>query len=29
MAELNGDEWYYFWGLHQILEILPQTMEEK
>lgn len=29
MAELDGDEWYYFWGLHQILDILPQTMEEK
>ncbi len=29
MAELDGDEWYYFWGLHQILDILPQTLEEK
>jgi hypothetical protein len=29
MAELDGEEWYYFWGLHQILDILPQTLEEK
>ena len=28
MAELRGDEWYYFWGLHQILNNLPQTLEE-
>ena len=28
MAELSGDEWYYFWGLHQMFDILPQTMEE-
>jgi len=29
MTELDGDEWYYFWGLHQIMDILPQTLEEK
>ncbi len=29
MAEIDGEEWYYFWGLHQILDILPQTFEKK
>ena len=29
MAEMNGEEWYYFWGLHQILNLLPQTLEER
>ena len=29
MATLNKEEWYYFWGLHQILDLLPQTLEER
>lgn len=29
MAALNNEEWYYFWGLHQILDLLPQTLEER
>ena len=29
MAVLNKEEWYYFWGLHQILDLLPQTLEER
>ncbi len=29
MAALNKEEWYYFWGLHQILDLLPQTLEER
>ena len=29
IREDNKEEWYYFWGLHHILELLPQTLEER
>ena len=28
MAELDGEEWFYFWGLHRIIGSRPLTMEE-
>lgn len=28
IAELSGNERYYFWGSHQILDNLPQILEE-